>query len=129
MDTQSLVCIFEAHSDVELLLCRTMLQEAGIDVMVQRAGDPVVSGDIYRLTDPIYFLGVRTEDEAAARQLVEAFQQETEKETPEIDEAADETLGKELLAKSTRMGRQIVMMLLFAVLLVVVISLASQLLR
>jgi len=34
-----LVEIIEVNSDVELLLYRTVLQEAGIDVMAQRVGD------------------------------------------------------------------------------------------
>lgn len=117
-----LVEIVVANSEVEMLLYRTVLQEAGIDVMVKRVGDPVVTGDIYRMQDPHYLLQVRAEEAVHARILITDYRRSIDtgeaQETAATGEEADDP-GDAVAPFSS--GRWIVPRLLLAVLIIAVI--------
>jgi hypothetical protein len=72
--TDELEIIFEAKNEVQALLYRAMLQEAGIDVMERPMEPEVMEGVRWR--DLHSQLLVRAEDEARALELIDAFASE-----------------------------------------------------
>ena len=76
MDDRELVVVFDAESDVQALLYRTMLEEAGIDVVERQLEVPWFEGVRWRALHSQ--LLVRAEDAERASTLVREFTEAAE---------------------------------------------------
>ncbi|MHB9133212.1 MAG: hypothetical protein ACYDBB_19250 [Armatimonadota bacterium] len=89
MQNDDYVLIFETMSQVELSICRQMLEETGISTVEQRVIDPWVSNVMRQLVAPRLVLLVRRADAEKAAEVVEDFRQHaatTEAATHEEEE-------------------------------------------
>ena len=77
MERENLVAVFDAADEVGALLFRTVLEEAGIDV-VERPYETLWLESVKQRALHSQLL-VRRSDEARARQLIEAFRAEAER--------------------------------------------------
>lgn len=83
MDNDNLVSVFNATDEVQALLYRSMLEEAGIDVVEnQLEAQWLESVKLQGLHSQLL---VRPKDEARARELIEAFREEAERGELTVD--------------------------------------------
>lgn len=89
MGEDELVAVFDAEDEIQALLYRSMLEEAGIDVIERPMEEPWLEGVMVRALHSQ--LLVREEDAERAYLLVESFRQEAEEGTlaEEAEESAD----------------------------------------
>jgi len=76
MGSEDLVSVFDATDEVQSLLYRTMLEEAGIDVVERQLEIPWL--ETLKLQGLHSQLLVRRRDEARARELIASFHEEAE---------------------------------------------------
>jgi len=125
MDEHDLVLVYEASSEVESVIYRTVLQEAGIDVTITRGGRPMVPGDVFRTQGAHYLLLVQSKDAEQARQAITEHQAAAG--------ATGENEGEEEPVPAFSSRRWVLLRIVIAavavVLVLILISVIPQLLR
>jgi hypothetical protein len=87
MRNESLVTVFNAIDEVQALLYRTVLEEAGIDVVERQLETPWF--ETVKQQALHSQLQVRREDEARALELIAAFHEEAERGKLTVDNPQD----------------------------------------
>ena len=87
MRDEALAVVFDATDEVQALLYRTMLEEAGIDVL-ERPLETLMFESVRQRALHSQLL-VRREDAARARGLIDAFREEAERGELTVDPTDD----------------------------------------